>query len=249
MGADPELLPILGELLAPLADLGSPTRRLAALLAAHGVGPRSRVLDLGCGKGALAIELASVAGCRVIGIDGFEPFLEEARVAAARRGVEARCTFVEGDVRRARTLVRRMRAAKCDAVVMTGLWEISRAAPLVRSLVRPGGVYLLDDAVRDARHARGAEFEDVPTRADVARGIEGMGDEVVSCCVIPASVVRASTARMLRGLEASGAEAMRRNPVMRRSIRAFLEQQRRAASVLGGGLRPIVLLARKRKAR
>lgn len=244
-GADPELLPILGELLAPVADLGSPTRRLAALLAAHGIGRRSRVLDLGCGKGALAIEVVRATGCRVVGIDGFAPLVEEARKTAARAGLARRCTFVEGDVREASAILRHRRAGAFDAVVMTGLWDVARSAPLARSLVRPGGVYLLDDAVRDPRHPGASEFADVPTRAEVARGIRELGDEVLFCRAISAGVVRASAARTLAALETAGAEAMRHAPAMRGSIRHFLRGQRRAASALGGPLRPIVVLARR----
>ncbi len=62
-----------------VADLGMP---VVELLAPR---PGERVLDLGCGDGALTEKLVAL-GCRVIGVDG-----SEAQVAAARaRGLDAR---------------------------------------------------------------------------------------------------------------------------------------------------------------
>lgn len=53
-------------------------------------------LDFGCGRGEDAIELARRGCSRVIGIDIQERFLLEARSAAARAGVSARCEFATG---------------------------------------------------------------------------------------------------------------------------------------------------------
>jgi trans-aconitate methyltransferase len=62
-----------------VADLGTP---VVELLAAR---PGERVLDLGCGDGALTVVLVAL-GCEVIGVDASEP-----QIAAARRaGLDAR---------------------------------------------------------------------------------------------------------------------------------------------------------------
>jgi SAM-dependent methyltransferase len=58
-------------------------RRLAGLA---GLGPRSRVLDLGCGPGQLAIALTPFAG-EVVGIDPEPDMLRIAREAAAAAGL------------------------------------------------------------------------------------------------------------------------------------------------------------------
>lgn len=58
--------------------------------------PGARVLDLACGHGRHAIELAR-RGCRVTGLDLSEPSLEQARETAAGEGVEL--DFVHGDAR------------------------------------------------------------------------------------------------------------------------------------------------------
>lgn len=58
--------------------------------------PGARVLDVPCGEGRLALELAS-RGYRVTGVDITEPLLEDARHKAAGRGLDV--TFVRRDMR------------------------------------------------------------------------------------------------------------------------------------------------------
>ena len=58
------------------------------------VRPGDRVLDVGCGKGELAYDLATRAGARVTGLDFSRPVLEFARRRFDAQGLE----FVEGDV-------------------------------------------------------------------------------------------------------------------------------------------------------
>lgn len=60
------------------------------------LGGNERVLDVPCGNGRLALELAA-RGQRVSGLDQAPEFVEEARQAAAARGVEIE--FVVGDMR------------------------------------------------------------------------------------------------------------------------------------------------------
>ncbi|GEK48648.1 class I SAM-dependent methyltransferase [Bisbaumannia pacifica] len=63
--------------------------------------PGSRVLDVGCGWGDTAIELARRTGPRgeVLGLDCVEQFLEDARRRAAAAGID-NVTFVAADVER-----------------------------------------------------------------------------------------------------------------------------------------------------
>jgi SAM-dependent methyltransferase len=68
----------------------------AAHLAPH-LRPGQDVLDVGCGPGAITVDLAArVAPGRVVGLDVSPAPLEEARALADRRGVQV--TFTVGDV-------------------------------------------------------------------------------------------------------------------------------------------------------
>ncbi|MEO7664542.1 MAG: methyltransferase domain-containing protein [Candidatus Limnocylindrales bacterium] len=59
---------------------------------------KARAIDLGCGAGGVAVELAE-AGFEVTGVDFSEVALRKARAAAARRGLDhRRVRFVSGDL-------------------------------------------------------------------------------------------------------------------------------------------------------
>jgi 2-polyprenyl-3-methyl-5-hydroxy-6-metoxy-1,4-benzoquinol methylase len=60
------------------------------------IGGRS-VLDIGCGPGHYAVELARRGAASVTGLDFADGMLELARVRATRAGVEELCCFERGD--------------------------------------------------------------------------------------------------------------------------------------------------------
>ncbi len=112
-------------------------------LVAHLVlGPGARVLDLGCGPGLYALDLAS-RGVRVHGVDVSRRSVAHARAEAARRGVPA--TFEVGDYLHAEL------AGPYDAALLVYedvcvLSPEQRAVLLrrTREVLRPGGAFVMD---------------------------------------------------------------------------------------------------------
>lgn len=101
-----------------------------------GVAPGSRVLDVGCGAGQLAL-IAAKAGAQVTGCDIATNWLEKARARAAAEGLEI--TFEEGD---AESLP--YDAAQFDAVIsLVGAMfapRPDRVAAELKRVCRPGGM-------------------------------------------------------------------------------------------------------------
>ncbi len=60
--------------------------------------PEQRVLDLGCGVGALAASIAQRSGASVTGMDWAPKNLEKARAIADQRGLAHRLNYVLGDI-------------------------------------------------------------------------------------------------------------------------------------------------------
>src|SRR5215472_515126 len=72
------------------------TRGLAAtaeLAEMAGITPAMSVLDVGSGLGGPARFLAAARGCRVVGVDLSEPFVEAARYLTRRTGQELQVSF------------------------------------------------------------------------------------------------------------------------------------------------------------
>ena len=72
----PALLPYLPELLADLEELGSDARAIIDVLGDLDLTASTTLVDLGCGKGAVAVKVAEDLNLKVIGIELFEPFIE-----------------------------------------------------------------------------------------------------------------------------------------------------------------------------
>lgn len=241
MDVTPDLMPVLGELFGPLAALGSTPKRVASLLGGVGVRRGATVLDLACGKGAVAIELVSALGCRVVGVDGCAEFLQGAEIAATRRGVGKRCAWRLADLRAWAPRTRE----RFEVAMMIGLDSVGEAAPVLRRLTKAGGLYVMDDAVRDPGHRDARRFSDVPDAAELIRFIESLGDRVERRVLLPKGAVRARHATLLRGLGRSVAELSAAHPRLKRSLRAFLARQRDAIEALTGPLRPTLWVVRR----
>jgi 2-polyprenyl-3-methyl-5-hydroxy-6-metoxy-1,4-benzoquinol methylase len=77
---------------------------MAKLLADHGIASGS-VLDLCCGNGRISIRLAK-KGFKVVGVDMSEALLRDARKKAKEHKVSNSVTFLQGDVRRLKKILK-----------------------------------------------------------------------------------------------------------------------------------------------
>lgn len=143
-----ELLPFLTFLLQDIYELGGDPADMAELLAPlphEGM----RVLDLACGKGAVAVRLAAALGLTVKGVDLIPEFIITARQKAKEAGVESRCTFEVGDVNEA---VKTERGWDCVVFGAAGdiLGGPEETLEKLAATLRPGGYILLDESYRPA---------------------------------------------------------------------------------------------------
>jgi cyclopropane fatty-acyl-phospholipid synthase-like methyltransferase len=227
-------LPLAAELFSDLEGLGTSRRRAAMWLHGAGVGHGDRVIDLGCGKGAPAVAVAQRCGCVVHGIDGFGPFVESARGLAHRVGMETRCTFEVGDL-----LTRKSRRV-WDAGMMLSVLPALDAAKVMARHVKPGGLVLLDDAVRVARVQQEAWLPG--TMAELREQLEDAGHRVVRQHVMTRAEVTRMDATLYRRIAAQARVMARRDAKTAALVREVLRRQREAHRVLTGPIRPAIVL-------
>jgi SAM-dependent methyltransferase len=141
---DPQLLPYIPELLADLEELGSDAELITQVLSGLDLAADAEVIDLGCGKGAVAIEIADELGFKVLGIDLFEPFINSARNLAAKMQVSALCEFRVGNV-----LDMAAAVEPRDVVVFAALGDVlgrlDDTVKVIREYVKPGGFIIVSD--------------------------------------------------------------------------------------------------------
>lgn len=236
------LLPHFDALFRGMPSLGSSPGRVVSMLDRAGIGPKSRVVDLACGKGTLAIALARRLGCTVIGVDACAPFIAEANDATDRAGVSDRVQFIEMDVR----VFARGRREAFDGALMMGLFPIEVARQVLRPLVAPGGCYVIDDVFRDERlTANERAFDEIPTKEETRALLERGRDRVVEVDLPPPSRVRSMDAALYRRLRSNAKCIGREHPGVRAALATFLANQRGANRLLGRELRPAVWVVRR----
>ena len=236
------LVPHLAALFGGLESLGSSPRMVVGALRRAGIGADDRVVDLACGKGAIAAAAARLLGCRVQGVDAYPPFLKAAVELAARARVDGRCEWCLGDARRFRL----GRRAPCDAALMIGLDSLSEAAPRLRRLVRVGGVYIIDDLVAmRGRWAADPAGDGVPTRREARAFIEGLGDSVIEASPMDAAQIRRISGEIAAGLRAAARRLGAQHPRLRPALARFVQGQREAGELLAGPLRPLLFVVRR----
>lgn len=139
-----EILPYLPYLLQDLWELGSNPADIVQAARGVGAGPGWKVLDLGCGKGAVGIHLARETGCSVKGFDLMGGFVEVARAKAHEWGVAHLCRFEVQDLNEA------VRTEKGHDLTILGavgsvLGNPGQTLKKLKDTVRPGGYLIVDD--------------------------------------------------------------------------------------------------------
>jgi ubiquinone/menaquinone biosynthesis C-methylase UbiE len=137
---DPAQTRELAERLELRAQSADEVATRAAYLDLLGVAPGMRVLDVGCGTGAVSRDLARRVGPtgRVVGVDPSPVFLQIARELAGRDGLATLIDFRPGDARDLPFGDAEFDAAVA-ATVLSHVPEGARAVPEMARVVRPGG--------------------------------------------------------------------------------------------------------------
>jgi ubiquinone/menaquinone biosynthesis C-methylase UbiE len=238
METDVRLLPLLPELLADIWELGTSSEDVIAALQSAGAESGSTALDLGCGKGAVAVALAERLGLGVEGVDAFAPFLESARGLAKDRGVSSKCVFREGDIRQ--ILARGMEDEEFDVVLLLSVGPLSgdhrKTVGDLRRLVRKGGLIVIDDGflaggVNELPHAEGYAGYD-----ETLRRLTAWGDELVHEIVSSVEDTRAVNETNTELIRKRALELERKNPVLAPLIDEYVARQEHETRVFGSDM-------------
>lgn len=177
--ADPALLPYLPELLSDLDELGSDAEQICEVLADLQLPQSARVVDLGCGKGAVAVEIAGELGLNVVGIELFEPFIASCEQRAQEEGLADRCRFVHGDI-----LKLAGKVEPSDVAIFAALGDVlgrlDETIAVIRQYVKPGGYMLISDVfLRDGGSSNFPGFEQYAPHAQTIAQLTACGDTLV----------------------------------------------------------------------
>lgn len=223
--AEPGDLPHLPELLADLDALGSWPDVIVDLLRPLGLGPRARVLDLGCGKGAVALAVAEALPVQVLGVDAFLPFVETARRLADSRDLVGRCRFELGDLKRSVES-----PSLFDVVILASIGPIfggvGTTIERLLGAVRPDGWIVIDDSflVQQATDLPPA-YDDYLTLDATRAAMRSAGVTIVREVVIPRARLREANERNNAAIRKRAELLARRRPDAADTAWRFVERQ------------------------
>ena len=141
-----ELLPFLPYLLQDLWELGSNPKDMIKLIKKHmPISEATKILDVACGKGAVAVNVAENLGVNVYGFDLLLDFIEYARQKAKELNVNSLCHFAAAD---ANEIVNTEVDYDCVIFGAAGniLGSPQETLSKLRKTVKPGGFILIDES-------------------------------------------------------------------------------------------------------
>jgi cyclopropane fatty-acyl-phospholipid synthase-like methyltransferase len=225
----PDLLPLMPELLTDLEELGGSSSKIVELLRPLDLPRGARVLDLGCGKGAVLLALAAELGVRGVGVDAFPPFIEEAHESARQRGLDGRCTFRCDDLHDATKELGGFHVA-----MMLGLGlavgEQQEIVRLLRGCVPPGGFLVVDDAFLPEGVAGTVPgYEGYADHATTLARLRAHGDVILQEHCVPGEQLEQQIQRETEKIRRRAEDLVRRRPEVAEQVRAYVRRQRREA--------------------
>ncbi len=223
LGASAALAPHLPFLYADANGLGSDIDAVLDLLAAHATDTFSTALDLGCGKGDVAIAIAKRFGWRVTGIDACKPFIETASVEAERAGVRQLCTFHVGDILRLDD-----KPAPADVVLCLDLGAIrgdhSSTIRWLSGFVAPEGLLLYADAeILPDRKETADWFLNYPEASEMEAVLESGGMAIAEARRPGALEESERAERLLSSLIKRGVALAQKHPDIRGELERYLD--------------------------
>jgi SAM-dependent methyltransferase len=227
----PELFPYLPELLADLEELGASQRKIIELLQPLSLPSDARVLDLGCGKGAVLLALAEELGFRCVGVDAFQPFIEAAQGAAKARGLADKCTFRCADLYDAVADNNDFDVAMMFGVGLA-VGDQRKIVGLLRGCVRPGGYMVVDDAfLPQGVQTAVPGYEGYADYQTTLARLQAFGDRIIAEDSVPGeqreAEIRADTERIRRRAE----KLIEKHPEAAELIRGYVRRQEREADL------------------
>ncbi|MEM7199206.1 MAG: class I SAM-dependent methyltransferase [Planctomycetota bacterium] len=234
LDADSCLLPHLPYLLQDLDDFGARPSDVRRALTDVTLPDHRRVLDLGCGKGAVPRLLALEAQRRVLGVDAMPAFVAAARDRAAAAGVANDCRFVVGDLRAAvaRSVRGRPYGMVCLLAAVGALGDLPETVGSLRRWVEPGGLILIDDAYceDDARE----ELPDCLNRGETHAALTSHGDRIIAEVVCDGPETTAFYSDQIAKIERRALQLAAQCPDDADDIHAYVARQREEIALLTG---------------
>lgn len=229
----PSILHLVPELLTDVWALGSDPEQIVRLLQPAGLTLGARVLDLGCGKGAVSLAVAEAFAATVDGTDAFAPFVADAVRRAEAVGLTSDCCFWCEDVPTTAAAARGY-----DAVLYVSLGHAlgsaREAIATLRRTVRTGGLIVFDGGYLAAFDGGIAfpRYGHLRNRRDTLCDLVAFGDRLVEEQLIPADERSLLNRTIVDAIEVRADALARRYPGHAAALADYVAKERAECEIL-----------------
>ena len=133
-----------------------------------------KILDLGCGKGAVLCKLSEELCCECMGIDGVPEFIQYARKIAREKNL-SKCVFIVGDIRKEVTHLN-----KYDVIILGSIGPVFgnhiETIKKLKPILNFNGVIILDDGYIEDNNKLNHEF--IKTKSEIIKEINDSGMKI-----------------------------------------------------------------------
>ena len=240
-----KLLPYMSYLLQDLWALGSSVDQILDLISTLPLSPGvTKILDLGCGKGALCVRLASKFGFYAVGVDAMPEFLKEAHKKSAEHQVSDLCTFIEQDIL---TYVKDKH--NYDVVILASLGGVfgsnNDTIKKLRTQVRSGGYIVIDDGYLKKRKFMSRKgYKHYRNYKRTIEELTMFKDHLWT--EIPTTEMSMKiNDEYLKVIENRGSELIDQYPELKKDLNSYLDVQREECDILNSELEGMIWVLKK----
>lgn len=244
---DRQLLPYMPFLLQDLWALGSSVDFIIDVVGSLNLSPtQAKLLDLGCGKGAVSIHIASQCGLKVVGVDRMTPFLEDAQKKAIEYHVSHLCEFINQDIMEFVSVEHGF-----DLVILASLGGIfgsfKNTIATLRTQIRLGGYIVIDDGyLRKANSLKRKGYEHYKNHEDTIEELTAFGDILLQE-INTTDVSLKINDEYMNSIAKRGQELVAQHPELEDNINAYIQLQADECDVINNQIEGALWLLQQNK--
>ena len=229
-GSDLGLIPFLPYILQDCWEIGSDPNTMIDLVRKHAQDhSHLRVLDLGCGKGAVSVKIAQEFKCGCLGIDAIKEFVDEAMRKAKEHGVDHFCRFEVGDIREKVNSLRGF-----DVIILGSIGPVfgdySKTLGSLKECIKDNGIIIIDDGYI----ANGSDYvHPLVQKQDVVyRQISESGMKLIDEVIFDKDYIKGSDDAIYKSLKKRCLELIEQFPGKAALFKDYIKRQEEESVVL-----------------
>jgi len=240
-----KLLPYVSYLLQDLWSLGSSVDQILEFIdSLHLPSATASILDLGCGKGAVCVPIASKFGCKVVGVDFMSEFLEDARNKATEFHVSHLCSFIKHDI-----LDFVVDEHEFDVVILASLGGIFKTfkntVAKLRTQVKVGGYIVIDDGyLRNRNNLSRKGYGHYRNHETTLRELTAFNDRLIAE-INTTAFNRKINEEYLMLIQKRSQELIDQNPELEKDLRNYIRLQTEECEILNTEIEGMIWVLQK----